>query len=186
MPKRRYYHLVEKPSLCGPTCIQMILLRNDIMMDQEEIAEKVNARVFPHEAKYFTLKLKTTTDNKEAGINLVEFGEIIVRNFFSNLRPALASKVFLISNINNVKDFIKTNIDNGNDLIANFHMKYIDEKRAFGHFVLIDEIKKGTILLCDPDAKSPSYWTTTVDQLTGAMDKKIDGIERGFVVISKQ
>lgn len=42
----RYQHLVEKPSLCGPTCLQMILLRRGIWIDQEIIAKEIGERGF--------------------------------------------------------------------------------------------------------------------------------------------
>jgi len=39
--KPKYRHLVQKRYLCGPTCIQMVILRRNLgWIDQEKIAER--------------------------------------------------------------------------------------------------------------------------------------------------
>ena len=182
--KHLYKHLLQKPSMCGPACIQMVLLRKGMWMDQEEIAEKVNARIFADQKDFFSKKLRITKDDIEVGIRLREFGEERIRNFFKNLKPSLKTEIFQVSEIKEVKDFIKENLNKNNDIIANIHMRYFDKKRKFGHFVLVSEIKGDRVTLCDPSPNSQNLWITTIDKLVKSMSKKIDGLERGFAIIS--
>lgn len=179
-----YKHLVEKPSLCGPACIQMILLRRGVWIDQEEIAKEVGARIMPKEYKFFSLKFRLSKDPNDAGINLVEFDKKRVKYFFKKHKLTINSEVFHISKISNVKKFIKENLDKGNDVMVNFHMSYFDKSKKWGHFNLIEKIKGDVITFCDPSPESKSYWITTISNLVASMDKKIDGKERGFVIFS--
>jgi len=180
----KYKHLVEKPSMCGPACLQMILLRRHIWIDQEIIAKEIGARIMPSEKEYFTLRFTVSKNPKNAGINLVDFNKKQVRDFFKKHQLKIKIEVIHISKIKDVKKFIKENLDKRNDLMVNFHMGYFDKSKDWGHFNLIDGIKGDKITFCDPWPRNKSYWTTTISDLVAAMDKKTDGRERGFIVFS--
>lgn len=184
--KTRYKHLVEKPSLCGPACLSMILLRKEIWIDQEIIAEEIGARIMPKEYKLFSVKLKFPKNPKDAGINLIEFDKKRVKDFFKKHKLAITSEVFYISKIKDVKKFIKENLDKNYDIMANIHMVYFDKSKQWGHFVLIESINVNTVTFCDPDPQNKSYSTTNIPDLIKSMDKKIDGKERGFVIFKNQ
>lgn len=162
----------------------MVLLRKGIWMDQEDIARKVNARIFADAKNSFSTKLKITKDDTEVGIYLREFREGRIKSLLKNLRPSLKTEVFLVSEIKDIKAFIKKNLNKNNDIIANIHMSYFDKKSRFGHFVLVSEIEENEVTLCDPSPKSQSFWMTTVNKLVISMGEEFDGLERGFVVIS--
>lgn len=178
----RYKHLVEKPSFCGPACLQMILLKRGIWMDQEEIAKEIGARIMPKEVNYFTIKFPISSD--DAGINLIEFDTKKVKSFFKRHKCNVTSEVVHISKIKDVKKFIKEHLDKDHDLMANFHMSYYDKSKNWGHFNVIEKIQGNNITFCDPWPQNKSYWTTTIADLVVSMDKKFDGKERGFVIFS--
>lgn len=180
----RYKHLVEKPSLCGPTCVQMMLLRRGVFIDQEQIAKELGAKILPGEQSSFSIKLELAKNPKDAGISLGEFSETKIKNFFTKHKVPLLSEVFYIRKVKDVKRFIKENLTKGNDIMANFHMRYFDKKKNWGHFNLIEAINANTITFCDPWPENKSFWKTSIKGLVASMDKKIDGKERGFVVFS--
>lgn len=178
----KYKHLVEKPSLCGPVCLSMIFLRRGVWIDQEVIAKEIEATILPKEVDFFSIKLGTSKNSSDAGLNLVDFDKSGVKKFFKKYE--LFPQVVYISEIKNVKHFINENMGKGNDLMANFHMGYFDKSKNWGHCNLIDEIQGDSITFCDPWPQSKSYWSVTISDLAASMDKKIDGKERGFVVFS--
>lgn len=178
----KYKHLVEKPSFCGPACLQMILLRRGIWIDQEEIAKEIGARILPKEKDFFTIKFPISAN--DAGINLVEFDTKKVKKFFKKYKLKLTTEVVHISKIKDCKTFIKKHLAKGNDLMANFHMSYYKKSKNWGHFNLIDKIQGNIVTFCDPWPSNKSFWKTTIADLIASMNKKFDGKERGFVVFS--
>lgn len=162
----------------------MILLRRGIWIDQEIIAKEIGARILLKEKEFFSLKLKISKDSKDAGVNLVEFDKKRMKDFFKKHKLKINPEVIHISKIKDVKKLIKENLDKGYDLMANFHMRYFDKSKNWGHFNLIEEIQGNKVTFCDPWPKNKSYWTTKVTNLAASMDKKFDGKERGFVVFS--
>ncbi len=58
-----YKHLVQKRYLCGPACLQMIILRRNLgWIHQEKIAEELGARILPAVKDTFVRKLKITPE----------------------------------------------------------------------------------------------------------------------------
>jgi len=180
--KLNYKHLVEKPNLCGPACIQMILLRRGIWMDQEEIAKEVDTKISKRDINKYKVKLKTTKDKNKFGISLGDFKSKKIQNFLKQNK--LKVKVFYLSDIENVKGFIKDNLEEGNDIIANFWMSHFEKEKNWGHFSLISALNGYTLTIVDPEPSNRSEWRTTIKELTIAMGKKFDGRERGFAIIS--
>lgn len=182
MTRINYKHLVEKPNLCGPACIQMILLRRGVWMDQEEIAKEVDTKVSKKDLDKYKIKLKTTADKNKLGVSLKDFKNKEIKQFFK--KNNLEANVFSISEIKNIKEFIEDNLKKGNDVIANFWMKHFDKKKNWGHFSLISYLNGNTVTIIDPEPTNKSEWKTQITELTKAMSKQFDGRERGFIVIS--
>lgn len=182
-----YKHLVQKPSLCGPACLQMVILRRDLgWIDQEEIAKELGARIGRKQVSSFNTKLKIAKDEDETdrGLQLKEFKEKKVHDFFAKHKLSLKAEVFFISQVKNPKSFIQESIKAGNDLMVNFHHKPFHKEKNWGHFVLVSEISGDKVTLCDPGTTSKIFWQAPLEKLVRSMEKKYDPLERGFVVFS--
>jgi hypothetical protein len=70
-----YKHLVQKPSCCGPTCLQMVLFHHGHWFDQEELAYQIGAKIRKDYSEFFQ-KSFAINDTGNAGIPLERFSEI--------------------------------------------------------------------------------------------------------------
>ncbi len=177
--KINYKHLVQKPSFCGPTSLQMILFRRGFWVDQEELAKKLKAKIRSKNKDKYVHDFEI--DNKDAGIPLENFSEI-----GGTLEECgLKAKVIFFDDIENLKELITENLSQGNDIIINFHRGHYDPKKNWGHFALISAIEDEQVEICDPSYEDKSYWKTSIEELMRAMSDEIDGKERGIVIISE-
>ena len=174
-----YRHLIQKASFCGPASLQMVLFKRGLWVDQEELAEKMKAKIRSKNKDKYTLKFEI--DNKDAGVPLEKFADI--HNILDECN--LKAKVIFCDEIENVKQLITENLEKGNDIIINFHRGQYNPKKNWGHFALISAIENDEIEICDPSYDDKSYWKTSVEDLMRAMSDEIDGKQRGLVIISE-
>ena len=113
----KYIPLVQKPSCCNVTCLQMILYRRGFgLFDQQELAKHFDIKVGKDESKSFNVKLGTyTSTNCDEGLKTIE-SEKLINLFFKEKDIALTAKAVRASHIGDLKSFIVTNIKNDNDL----------------------------------------------------------------------
>jgi len=165
----------------------LILRRNLGWVDQEEIAKDLGVRIGRHQVDSFHIKLKIAKGKDEAdrGIILKEFKQKKVQDFFKKHKIPLKVSVFYKSEIEDVKFFLGTNLKEGNDVMANIYNRTFHLEKDWGHLVLVSEVGGDEVTLCDPGPKNKSFWQTSLKKLIGSMDKRYDGLERGFVVFSK-
>jgi hypothetical protein len=177
-----YKHLNQKRGLCGPTCIQMILLRKDVWVDQERLACDMGTRILKDYKDYFMLPFKTVDKpGFNYGIKMTEFDKEPISKILN--KSGLRAEVHMLSDIENASDFILENLRKGFDIMACFKMEPIDG-RDFGHFALIAEHDgKDSVTLCDPDYENKCFWQVKVEKLVEGMKDTWDGYERGLVVI---
>jgi hypothetical protein len=177
--KIKYKHLIQKPSFCGPTSLQMVLFRRGFWTDQEELAKKLKAKIRNKNKDKYTLDFEV--DNKDAGMPLERFSE--ANDLLDDCK--LKAKVIFFDEIENIKELITENLSKGNDIIINFHRGQYDSKKSWGHFALISAIENDEIEICDPSYEDKSYWKTSIEELMRAMSDEIDGKMRGIVIISE-
>ena len=184
--KPKYRHLVQKRYLCGPTCIQMVILRRNLgWIDQEKIAEELDARIMPAVKNSFATKLKTTKNESSVGLWLRELKGKKILIFFKKYKLPLKTKVFYVNKVKNAKSFIEENLIKNNDIMVNYWLKPFYKDRDNGHFSLISAINNSKVTLCDPSRDSKAFWEADIDILVESMSKQFDGSERGFVIFSK-
>ncbi len=179
----QYKHLLQKKNFCGPTCIQTILFRRGFKIDQKKLAYDLGTFVDEKDKRLYSLKFKTAPKgDSRIGMMLKDFGKPRVRNVLK--KYGLNAKIFRISQIKGVDNFLTDNIKKNKDTIINFWWKPIDGT-DWGHHVLLSkfDIKKRRITVCDPGSKKDKSWTIKIDKLVKCMSPKFDGNERGFVVI---
>lgn len=175
-----YKHLVQKPSCCGSTCLQMVLFRRGHWLEQEELAHKINTKIRKDYSKFFE-KDFLTAEVGDAGAPLEGFLEI--NPFLKQFN--LKAQVFKISQIKDLKEFLAENLKDNKDVIINFSRLAYHPERNWGHFALISSINDNEIEICDPSYHSKAYWKTTLTQLKEAMLPEWDGKERGLAIISQ-
>ena len=178
-----YKHLVQKPFLCGPCCVQMILLRRGLgWFDQEKIAFEFKVKPWIGSKFAFMFPFKFVKKKQEAGPYIKELAQEF-RRFAKKHKLLLEIKLYKISEVENPTFFIARNLKNGNDIIVNFWLKPVTNANS-GHFVLIAAINGKTVELCDPGDTDKSFWKANIDNIIYGMSKKWDGNERGFIVVS--
>jgi len=181
-----YRHLVQKPGLCGPCCLQMILLRRGLKwIDQEEIAYNLGMPVHINDKDIYMYKMPTVDTYKKVGPYLRELGEKKAQDFIKKFKLPLSINIRYISEIKDPQKFISDNLKKGNDIITNFWFKPLGWG-DYGHFMLISEIDGNRIKLCDSARNHKSYWWISIDKAVAGMSKEFDGNERGFAVVSEK
>jgi hypothetical protein len=184
--KLTYQHIVQKPSLCGPTSLQMILQRRGAWFDQEEIAKQIGVKIAAEEVEAFSIPLPVGNGPKELGLALDAFEGSQVKQFFAKNNIVLNPKVYRRSEITNVSEFIYENLQRGNDVMADIWMAHYVEDLPMGHYCLVSAIEGDRVTICDPWPTTEKFWETSVEDLEKAMDTSHDGTERGFVVFKDQ
>lgn len=164
----------------------MVILRRGLpWIDQETIAKGIGARILAKRKGAFVAKLEVTKVKNKLGIRMTEFKQKKVSSFFKKNKLPLKTNVFYVSEIGDMKAFIKDNLRKGNDVMANFHNVEFDKESDYGHFALISAMKGDKVTLCDPEKYHKSFWEADIGRLVKAMGKKYDSLERGFVVFSE-
>lgn len=181
-----YKHLVQKKAFCGPTCIQMILFRRGIWTDQEELAYRMGVKIYEEQKDFYEHQFPVVEKGSpEYGMAIKDFESKEVLNVFKDF--GLTAEVFLIREIDDVKEFIIEKIEDGCDVMTCFRFDPIDG-REIGHYALVSEFdeKSDTVTLCDPYFECKRFWDVKLEKLKEAMSPKWDEIERGFVVVREK
>jgi hypothetical protein len=181
-----YQHRTQKPSLCGPTSLQMILESHGVTLDQEAIAREIGVKVAEHELEAFDTPLPVGHDQKELGIGLHDFESQRIKEFLIGHNLPLMPKVYMNSQIEDLGAFIFKNLQQGNDVMVDIWMAHYKEDLQMGHYALVSAIDGDMVTLCDPWPTTEPFWKTSVTDLAKSMDASHDGQERGIVVFTKQ
>lgn len=182
----KYKHLVQKKNFCGPTCIQMVLFRRGIWLEQERIASDLGVCIDENDKNLYENDFKAfASDNERVGILLVDFLDESRKKILNEY--GLDSEVVLVSQIKDVGKFLSEKLQEDTDIIANFWLKPIKGEN-FGHFVLIEDYdsEKKKVKLCDPNFESISRWECELSRMVEGMSKKWTGTERGLLLLQKK
>ncbi len=178
-----YKHLVQKRSFCGPACIQMVLFRNGLWVDQEELAYELGVVTAEEYKDYFIHPFQTVPKgDPRYGFKFEDFDNQKTIDILS--KYDITSEVLVMSEIGDVKIFLIEQIQNRNDIIACFRLDPFTGEKV-GHYVLVAAIddENDMITFCDPHLKHKKTWTTSLEELMDAMETNWDGKERGFIII---
>jgi hypothetical protein len=183
-----YTPLVQLRWHCAPCCIQWVLLRRGLKIyDQEEIGHLVNLKVPKKLRNLFSHKVRWTTDPKKYGVTNMQKH---INIFFKKKHLPLKCEFSHWDEIECHETFIEKKIKSNNDIIVCFNWRGLGKKnKNTGHCCVIAAIKNGKrpiVTLGDPSFKHLKFWDVRLTKLVHAMDKKYDGIKRGFFVIGKK
>lgn len=185
--KPKFIPLVQKPSCCNVTCLQMILYRRGFgLFDQQEMAKFFNIKVAKKEQRSFNVKLGTYTQiNKDGGLKTVE-SERVINKFFKTNKIPLFAKSVLASEISDLGSFIVDNIKNNNDLWMEYKSHEIHGEK-FIHDNVVESLQKKngrtTVTLVDPAPEYKPRLEVSVTKLRKAISNEF-GRETGFIVVS--
>jgi len=165
-----YQPIVQLPVLCGPTCLAMVLARHDIPMNQEEVAQALNAYVRETERGRYRLNHPTAApdDYARLGIRLIGLDAKLNRLARECGWP-LFFELWRLSEISDLGQLIAVELEHNHDVVINFWLNESRPKRSgIGHFVLAESIdERGTVTVVDPDtAAVSSRWTIDVSPRT--------------------
>jgi len=193
--RKPYTPFTQQYYCCVPTCIQWILYRRRLkLVDQEKIGLMMNLTVPPKDRKYFIENVKVSKRKPRAG-----YGTAVTRQceninkFFRKYKvPLKATSYYPLRGLalKDPEKFLINNFKEDNDVIAVFNLGVLDiKKKKYGHAVLVSEViknEKTEIVVGDPWFKNPKFWKIELTKLIQGMDKKYDGVRRGFWVVTKR
>ncbi len=179
-----YIRIEQKPSLCGPACLEMIFTRRGKPVSQEKLALMLDTKVPPGHETAYTLPIPITTDPAKAGTTLEVFS-IKVPQISRQLGIPLRTTIYHMTDINNLSEFLSKHLQAGNDVMVNFKDVLNKEKSGLGHFALISKAAEENIELCDPWAGNKAFYTVSDNSLAEQINTKtLTGEKRGIVVFS--
>lgn len=187
--KPKYLPLVQKPSCCNVTCLQMILYRRGFgLFDQQDLAKYFKIKVGKDELKSFNVKLGVyTSTNNDEGLKTIE-SEKLINRFFKDKKIPLKASAIKASEIADLTQFLIDNIKKDNDLWLEYKVHKIHGEKLI-HDNVVESVKtlsgKTWVTLVDP------YWVykprldVTIEDIAEAISDKY-GRETGFIIVSKQ
>jgi hypothetical protein len=187
-----YVPLIQKPTCCAVTCLQMILFRNQCgLFDQEELAITFGVKISAEDAAAFSTEMPIMTNaNFDEGIQTVEAEERI-NAFFKTMAPELRATCFKSSNLHSLTDVFSTHLHANHDIWVEYHAQEIhstDENRGnYIHDGLIEslDLTNGRVVVIDPMPKHRQRLVVSLATLERAISTQY-GRETGFVVIEKR
>ncbi len=185
--KPAYKHLTQNPSCCWPTCIQMVLFRHWIWVEQEQLAYDLWLVIEENNKDFFIFPFRIVPKgdiNHWLKLYRFESEEIIsvLKDFW------FQSRVIYYSDIWDFEKLIIENISKNNDIVINFKWEWIKNNLyTWWHFVLLSsyDSEKKVVTVCDPTSRAKNYWDVGKEELENALSDKWDWRERGIIIIEK-
>jgi len=186
-----YIPLIQKPTCCAVTCLQMILYRNGFgLHDQEELAVAFGVKIREKYAAAFSSKMPIMTrSNFDEGIPTVE-SESKINAFFVEKKVGLIAKSYVFSEIPSVRDFIKSHIRENSDVWIEYHAQDIHpDDQMQGNYIhdgLVESIDLADDMVCVIDSMPDHRQRLTLPLKT--LERAISphfGKETGFVIVRK-
>jgi len=183
-----YKPLVQMYHCCGPCSFLWILHRRGYWVDQEEIAWYCKLVIPKSAANKFTRRFKIAKKKEDEGTS-PEKMHIYLNKLLKDKKIPLKVEYYSINKVKDPKTLIIENLKAGNDIMLDFACKPFPEYKFHGgHVCVVAEFdtKKNILTLGDPAWARPKFWKVELDKITKAMDKKYDGHERGFWIVSEK
>ena len=173
----RYVPFTQQSRCCAPTCIQMVMYKNNIpLVPAEELGYHLGLVVPPDESRLF-YNVRTSSEKPPAGYGTrVYMEEFSPNEAFKKLDIPLSLTVNGIVNFNSDKELsdylIKAEKDNNDILLCFNHGTLVDDpSRDWGHLCLFDRIIDNQIRIIDPSPSHPKWRNISVEKMFLAMKK---------------
>lgn len=188
----RYVPFTQQPSCCVPTCMQMVMYRNNIpLRPAEEIGYHLGLVVSPDQSNLFC-NVRTSAERPSAGygirMHIPEFDPNIA---FARMGVPLHFVVEPVKEIPSANDLLERlrTIERGElDALVAFNLEtLIDDPSLNGahHACVFDRIIDGRVRLIDPSFYAPKWRMFDVEQLFLAMQKHVSSDWGGIWLLTK-
>ena len=183
----RYIPLTQQEWLCVPTCIQMIMLRNNIPLLPAELIVSRMRLIIPEKDKHLFWNKNIQIGRKpKAGYGTqlsIHEGVSFINNLLEELKIPLKMKKRLIDqfkNINQFNNYLKNLSFNDLDIIVCLDSGIINyNKIKGGHVCILDkvDVNKNEVRLINPSFRRPKWQIIKMEKLFQAM--KVHGEKNG-------
>jgi hypothetical protein len=186
-----YIPLIQKPTCCAVTCLQMILYRNGYgLFDQEKLAVHFGVKIAAEDARAFRADMPTMTQqNFDEGIQTVELVAPI-NAFFAAHTPGLTARRVRAGSVGKLDDFLRENLANNRDIWIEYHGHEIYGwdlyKGDYIHDSLIESFDpaRAEATIVDPLPQHRQRELFPLAMMERAISKRF-GRETGFIVVEK-
>jgi hypothetical protein len=80
--KQRYAGIKQEKNLCGPTCLQMVLFRKGVWVDQEALAARIGLRIDENDRDLYNFPLKAAPSDDLSCLGIKLTDHDIMANFW--------------------------------------------------------------------------------------------------------
>lgn len=187
----RYIPLTQQAACCVPTCIQMVMYKNNItLVPAEEIGYHLGLVVHPDRAHLF-YKARTAIKAPPVGYGTqIYLPEYEPNAAFKKLGVPLVFSNISISELNSGSDLLsqleKIETADGDALLCFNHGALIDDElKNWGHVCVFDRIIDGKIRVVDPSPEHPKWRRVDAKKMFEAMKKHGVKKSAGIWLLSK-
>jgi len=188
----RYIPLTQQPSHCVPTCIQMVMYRNNIpLRPAEEIGYYFGLVVRPEQSNLFS-NVKTAIDPPAAGYGIqMHIPEYEPNTAFAHMNiPLHFSKepIAEISTARELLDRLRMHEKKDVDVLVAFNLGALIDEPSLNeahHACVFDRIINDQIRLVDPSFYAPKWRVFSAEQLFEAMKKHVSDEWGGIWIFTK-
>ena len=188
----RYIPFTQQPSCCVPTCIQMIMYRNDIpLRPAEEIGYHLGLVVRPEQSNLFS-NVRTAVDSPAAGYGIqIHLPEYEPNAAFARMGIPLSFSVEPVKNFSSAEKLLESlgvHEKNDDDVLVAFNLGALIDDPTLEHAhhaCVFDRIIDGRVRLIDPSFYAPKWRVFDAEKLFDAMQKHVSSDWGGMWVLTK-
>ncbi len=110
-----------------------------------------------------------------------------IQKFFDKLKiPLTISEMYRFDSEEKLRAFLINNMSKGYDVIMRYNDAFLkrESQKSCGHFAVITEFDDKTDKVVIGDPEIPHFKKASLDQVICSISDKIDGIQRGFYIVS--
>lgn len=189
-PQNPYRSIPQLPYCCVPATLQWILYRRRFdILDQESIGAILGLRlplkaktIFKNNDIVFTDDVPTTGYGTQ-----IELAQYSIANFFSHHNlPLTISELIIPESSSAVAELLIKHLSLDDDMILRYNNKAtrLPGQKSYGHFSVIAQFDSETDQVTIGDPEPPFFKTIILKEIITAISDKIDGIQRGFYIVS--
>jgi hypothetical protein len=188
----RYVPFTQQPSCCVPTCIQMVMYRNDIpLRPAEEIGYHLGLVVRPEQGNLFA-NVRTAIEPPPAGYGIqIHIPEYEPDTAFTRMGIPLSFSVEPIKSFSSAKELLERLREHereDHDALVAFNLGALIDDPSLNqahHACVFDRIIDGRIRLVDPSFYAPKWRIFDAEQLFIAMQKHVSSDWGGVWLLTK-
>jgi hypothetical protein len=184
--KPDYDLIKEKEYCCVPAVLQMIQKRRGIAYSsQDEIGCQLGL-IVPPEKEYLFSKVRVGKKPRAGWGTQISKEEFSITNYFQRNSIPLKITIHTIKEIENVSEFLSSNLRNNNDIILCYNSQLLFGEGDVEHVSLVQrfESETGKVTIVDPAINVPEIREVQLSRLEETLRRHEVSSIGGFWVIS--